>query len=210
MSLTRRRRSTPTPTRFVDPPALSLDTLQTQHRPWTLPYLRASQNPNEVVWFDVGVFRSLFSEVSHYFLPADSDHAAPSINPRSLNIKEVSFTFMSRLVYRIIQRFPPHGVFLFLRLCSSVPTEEASRAPGLPGQREAGTGAGSDLQVQSRRNQLLRTGSLQPHQRVQDLPARVPRSALCCQDHQGGVHSICKSNLSHQVERCLNLEMDGV
>ncbi|XP_075867535.1 host cell factor 2 isoform X2 [Nelusetta ayraudi] len=51
-------------------------------------YSHANQSPNEAVWFDVGVFRSLFSEVSHYFLPADSDHAAPSINTRSLNTKE--------------------------------------------------------------------------------------------------------------------------
>lgn len=147
------------------------------------------------------MFRSLFSEVSHYFLPADSDHAAPSINTRFLNTKEVRFTFMSRLVSRFIQRFPSRWgfFFFFFRLCSSVPTEEASRAPGLPGQREAGTGAGSDLQVQSRRHQLLRTGSLQPGQRVQDLPARVPRSALCCQDHQGDAYRICKSNLWHQV-----------
>lgn len=32
--------------------------------------------PDESSWFDVGVFRGLYSEVTHYFLPADKEPAA--------------------------------------------------------------------------------------------------------------------------------------
>ncbi|KAM6896054.1 host cell factor 2 isoform 1-T1 [Lycodopsis pacificus] len=46
------------------------------------------QNPDEAVWFDVGVFKTLFSEVSHYFLPADSDQATAAISSRPPNTKE--------------------------------------------------------------------------------------------------------------------------
>ncbi|XP_069375510.1 host cell factor 2 isoform X2 [Paralichthys olivaceus] len=37
----------------------------------------ADQTPEEAAWFDVGVFKTLYSEVNHYFLPADSDQAFP-------------------------------------------------------------------------------------------------------------------------------------
>ncbi|XP_074481386.1 host cell factor 2 isoform X3 [Sebastes fasciatus] len=46
------------------------------------------QNPDEAVWFDVGVFKTLFSEVSHYFLPADGDQATPAISSRPPHTKE--------------------------------------------------------------------------------------------------------------------------
>ncbi|XP_070848653.1 host cell factor 2 isoform X2 [Chaetodon trifascialis] len=46
------------------------------------------QNPDEAVWFDVGVFKTLFSEVSHYFVPADGDQAPGSISSRASNAKE--------------------------------------------------------------------------------------------------------------------------
>uniref|UniRef100_A0A673B9E9 Fibronectin type-III domain-containing protein n=1 Tax=Sphaeramia orbicularis TaxID=375764 RepID=A0A673B9E9_9TELE len=46
------------------------------------------QNPDEAVWFDVGVFRTLFSEVSHYYLPADNDQATAAISIRPTNTKE--------------------------------------------------------------------------------------------------------------------------
>ncbi|XP_056879079.1 host cell factor 2 [Takifugu flavidus] len=41
------------------------------------------QTPGEVVWFDVGVFKALYSQVSHYFFPATGDQtgAAPSSRP---------------------------------------------------------------------------------------------------------------------------------
>ncbi|XP_041820099.1 host cell factor 2 [Chelmon rostratus] len=46
------------------------------------------QNPDEAVWFDVGVFKTLFSEVSHYFVPADGDQAPAAISSRPSNTKE--------------------------------------------------------------------------------------------------------------------------
>ncbi|XP_044042987.1 host cell factor 2 isoform X2 [Siniperca chuatsi] len=49
---------------------------------------QVKQNPEEAVWFDVGVFKTLFSEVSHYFLPADSDQATAAISSRPPNTKE--------------------------------------------------------------------------------------------------------------------------
>ncbi|XP_076577968.1 host cell factor 2 isoform X2 [Chaetodon auriga] len=47
-----------------------------------------NQNPDEAVWFDVGVFKTLFSEVSHYFVPADGDQASGAISSRASNTKE--------------------------------------------------------------------------------------------------------------------------
>ncbi|XP_039892805.1 host cell factor 2 isoform X1 [Simochromis diagramma] len=46
------------------------------------------QNPDNAVWFDVGVFKALFSEVSHYYLPADGDQVTSAINSRATNTKE--------------------------------------------------------------------------------------------------------------------------
>ncbi|XP_070785281.1 host cell factor 2 [Enoplosus armatus] len=51
-------------------------------------YAHTHQNPGEAVWFDVGVFKTLFSEASHYFLPADSDQATAATSSRPLNTKE--------------------------------------------------------------------------------------------------------------------------
>ncbi|XP_069012681.1 host cell factor 2 isoform X4 [Embiotoca jacksoni] len=45
------------------------------------------QNPGAATWFDVGVFRALFSEVSHYFLPADGDQVT-SVSSRPANTRE--------------------------------------------------------------------------------------------------------------------------
>ncbi|KAF7658350.1 hypothetical protein LDENG_00013990, partial [Lucifuga dentata] len=49
---------------------------------------QALQNPEEAVWFDVGVFKTLFSEVTHYFLPPDSDQATAAVSSRPTNTKE--------------------------------------------------------------------------------------------------------------------------
>ncbi|XP_073337202.1 host cell factor 2 [Pagrus major] len=46
------------------------------------------QNPDGAVWFDVGVFKTLFTEVNHYFLPADSDQVTSAISSRLQNTKE--------------------------------------------------------------------------------------------------------------------------
>ncbi|XP_061662452.1 host cell factor 2 isoform X2 [Syngnathoides biaculeatus] len=41
-----------------------------------------AQNPEGAAWFDVGVFKSLFSEVRHYYLPADNNRATPTLGGR--------------------------------------------------------------------------------------------------------------------------------
>uniref|UniRef100_A0A3P8UDF7 Host cell factor C2 n=1 Tax=Amphiprion percula TaxID=161767 RepID=A0A3P8UDF7_AMPPE len=47
------------------------------------------RNPDDAVWFDVGVFKTLFSEVNHYFLPADSDQVTSAVSSRTSNNKEL-------------------------------------------------------------------------------------------------------------------------
>ncbi|XP_042367290.1 host cell factor 2 [Plectropomus leopardus] len=49
---------------------------------------QVQQSPDEATWFDVGVFKTLYSEVGHYFLPADSDQATAAISSRPPNTKE--------------------------------------------------------------------------------------------------------------------------
>ncbi|XP_023278698.1 host cell factor 2 isoform X1 [Seriola lalandi dorsalis] len=49
---------------------------------------QVQQDPDEAVWFDVGVYKTLFSEVSHYFLPADSDQVTTTVSSRPTNTKE--------------------------------------------------------------------------------------------------------------------------
>ncbi|XP_034529928.1 host cell factor 2 isoform X2 [Notolabrus celidotus] len=52
-------------------------------------YTHADQkNPEESVWFDVGVFKTLFSEVHHYFLPAESEQVTAALSSRIPNPKE--------------------------------------------------------------------------------------------------------------------------
>ncbi|XP_047430738.1 host cell factor 2 [Mugil cephalus] len=46
---------------------------------------QVQQNPDDTMWFDVGVFKTLFSEVSHYYLPADNNQAASTVR---INTKE--------------------------------------------------------------------------------------------------------------------------
>ncbi|XP_074553929.1 host cell factor 2 isoform X2 [Halichoeres trimaculatus] len=46
------------------------------------------KNPGESVWFDVGVFKTLFSEVRHYFLPAESEPSTAALSSRTSNTKE--------------------------------------------------------------------------------------------------------------------------
>lgn len=119
-------------------------------------HLHVPQNPEEAVWFDVGVFKTLFSEVSHYFLRADSDHTTGALGSRLPNTKEVKYTlilfFLVSFLCRHISHF--HTATHSLMALFFLP-EEASWASGLPRQREAGTGSRSDLQVSSRRHQLL-------------------------------------------------------
>lgn len=118
----------------------------------------------------MGVFKALYSQVSHYFCPAASDQSGAAAGSRPSNAKEVRYRRLCRRVVAASSRLTPRLGF----------AEEAAWTAGLPGQREAGAGPGPDLQVQGCGHQLLRQGRLQPRQRVQDLPAWFPWSALCC------------------------------
>uniref|UniRef100_UPI0037E895A3 host cell factor 2 n=1 Tax=Semicossyphus pulcher TaxID=241346 RepID=UPI0037E895A3 len=51
-------------------------------------YTHTDKNAEESVWFDVGVFKTLFSEVHHYFLPSDCEQVTASIVSRPPNTKE--------------------------------------------------------------------------------------------------------------------------
>ncbi|XP_051912115.1 host cell factor 2 isoform X1 [Hippocampus zosterae] len=46
------------------------------------------QNAEGAMWFDVGVFRTLFSEVQHYYLPADNNQATTTVGSRPSMTKE--------------------------------------------------------------------------------------------------------------------------
>lgn len=145
--------------------------------------LQVEKVSEEAAWFDVGVFKTLFSEVSHYFLPADSDQVSTAISSRLPNTKEVKNIQKGhfKVVWIII-------IVSLTNLPSYLSSEEDPRTSGLSGQGKAGASSGANLQVQSCRHQLFWPGWLQPCERVQDLPARFPRSALCCQNHQGDIN----------------------
>ncbi|XP_061618252.1 host cell factor 2 isoform X4 [Phyllopteryx taeniolatus] len=73
-----------------------------------------------------------------------------------------------------------------LSVLSALPaSEEGAGSRRLSGQREEGAGSGPELPLQSGGRQLLRPRRLRPGRRVQDVPTRLPRSALGRQDHQG-------------------------
>lgn len=121
-------------------------------------HFHVPQNPDEAVWFDVGVFKTLFSEVSHYFLGGDSDHTTGALGSRPTNTKEVKIYISIVLSYFLFLQ--TYQSFSYPNTSSDGPLlffspEEASWASGLPRQREAGTGPRSDLQVPGRRHQLL-------------------------------------------------------
>ncbi|XP_076008904.1 host cell factor 2 isoform X2 [Genypterus blacodes] len=59
----------------------------TLHQPDTVT-VDKDQSPDEAAWFDVGMFKTLFSEVRHYFLPPDGDQAPATISSRATNSKE--------------------------------------------------------------------------------------------------------------------------
>ncbi|XP_062238356.1 host cell factor 2 isoform X2 [Platichthys flesus] len=51
-------------------------------------YAHADQNPEEAAWFDVGVFKTLYSEVNHFFLPNDGNQVTAAVSSRPPNTKE--------------------------------------------------------------------------------------------------------------------------
>ena len=146
------------------------------------------------------MFKTLYSEVNHYFLPDDGNQVTAAVSSRHSNTKEVETLDTLLCPVLSLQALAiPLTLFPSFPLPSGFPTEEAAGASGLPGQREAGAHSRSDLQVQSCRDQLLWSRRLQPSQRVQDLSTWLPWSALCCQDHQGDI-------LTHVHNRLGNME----
>ncbi|XP_029969862.1 host cell factor 2 [Salarias fasciatus] len=51
-------------------------------------YSHSEQNRLDDAWFDVGVFKTLYSEVRHYFLPADGDQVTSAASSRLASVKE--------------------------------------------------------------------------------------------------------------------------
>ncbi|XP_051248745.1 host cell factor 2 isoform X1 [Dicentrarchus labrax] len=105
-------------------------------------YSHTDQNPDEAVWFDVGVFKTLFSEVSHYFLPADSDQ---TVSSRPQNTKERKLPgpqdYQSRekkeLVPGQTYRFRVAGINCFGKGDFSPDSEFKTCQPGFPGAPSA-------------------------------------------------------------------------
>ncbi|XP_059182041.1 host cell factor 2 [Centropristis striata] len=105
------------------------------------------QSPDGGVWFDVGVFKTLFSEVSHYFLPADSEHATAAISSRLLNTKERKLPgpqdYQGRekqeLAPGLTYRFRVAGINYFDQGDFSPVSEFKTCQPGFPGAPSAVT-----------------------------------------------------------------------
>ncbi|XP_068572807.1 host cell factor 2 isoform X2 [Cebidichthys violaceus] len=108
-------------------------------------YAHTHQNPDEAVWFDVGVFKTLFSEVSHYFLPADSDQATAAISSRPPNTKERKLPgpqdYQSREKQELAPgqtyRFRVAGINYFGQGDFSPVSEFKTCQPGFPGAPSA-------------------------------------------------------------------------
>ncbi|XP_055009397.1 host cell factor 2 isoform X2 [Boleophthalmus pectinirostris] len=47
-----------------------------------------SEQTDSGSWFDVGVFKTLFSEVNHFYLPSENDQSTNAISNRTVSIKE--------------------------------------------------------------------------------------------------------------------------
>lgn len=113
------------------------------------------QSPDSAAWFDVGVFKTLFAEVGHYYLPADGDQAPSAVSSWERNTKEVK-TMRCEDVH-VKCSSPSRALF-------RLPSVDAAGASGLPGEGEAAAGYRADIQVQSCRHQLLWTWRFQPSQ----------------------------------------------
>ncbi|CAL1568706.1 unnamed protein product [Knipowitschia caucasica] len=49
---------------------------------------QCAQGSDTGLWFDVGVFKTLFSEVNHFYLPSDNDQTTAAATNRTISIKE--------------------------------------------------------------------------------------------------------------------------
>ncbi|XP_029351156.1 host cell factor 2 [Echeneis naucrates] len=105
---------------------------------------QVQQAPVEAVWFDVGVFKTLFSEVTHYFLPADSDQVT-AVSSRPTNTKERKLPgpqdYQDREKQELIPgqtyRFRVAGINCFGQGDFSPVSEFKTCQPGFPGAPSA-------------------------------------------------------------------------
>ncbi|XP_029318399.1 host cell factor 2 isoform X2 [Cottoperca gobio] len=107
-------------------------------------HARTHQNPDEAVWFDVGVFKTLFSEVTHYFLPADSDQATAAISSRPPSLQRKlpgPQDYQSREKQELASgqtyRFRVAGINYFGQGDISTVSEFKTCLPGFPGAPSA-------------------------------------------------------------------------
>ncbi|KAM3587424.1 uncharacterized protein V6R79_004988 [Siganus canaliculatus] len=103
------------------------------------------KSPDDAVWYDVGVFKILFSEVNHYFLPGDSEQTSAAIGSRPLNSKERKLPGPQDYQGREKQalapgqtyRFRVAGINYFGRGDFSPVSEFKTCQPGFPGAPSA-------------------------------------------------------------------------
>ncbi|XP_034092835.1 LOW QUALITY PROTEIN: host cell factor 2 [Gymnodraco acuticeps] len=106
------------------------------------------QTPEEV-WFDVGVFKTLFCEASHYYLPADIDQTTAASSSRPPNTNEPSLQrkcpgpqdYLSREKQELAPgqtyRFRVAGINFFGQGDLSPVSEFKTCLPGFPGAPSA-------------------------------------------------------------------------
>uniref|UniRef100_A0A3Q1FU74 Host cell factor C2 n=1 Tax=Acanthochromis polyacanthus TaxID=80966 RepID=A0A3Q1FU74_9TELE len=95
-------------------------------------HVQVQQNPDDTVWFDVGVFKTLFSEVSHYFLPADSDQVMSLLGPQDYQSREKQDLSPGQTY-----RFRVAGINCFGQGDFSPVSEFKTCQPGFPGAPSA-------------------------------------------------------------------------
>ncbi|XP_068611257.1 host cell factor 2 [Brachionichthys hirsutus] len=99
--------------------------------------LRVQEDPDEAPWFDVGVFKTLFSEVSHYFLPADGEPSGgrpPNTKERNPpGLQDYQGREKLALVPGQTYRFRVAGINCFGKGDFSPVSEFKTCQPGFPG-----------------------------------------------------------------------------
>ncbi|XP_028307202.1 host cell factor 2 isoform X2 [Gouania willdenowi] len=102
-------------------------------------------SPDDMVWYDVGVFKSLYYEVNYYFLPADGDQVTSAVSSRVSNTKEKKLPgpqdYLNRdkqeLVPGQTYRFRVAGINCFGQGEFSPVSEFKTCLPGFPGAPSA-------------------------------------------------------------------------
>uniref|UniRef100_A0A1A8QUR6 Host cell factor C2 n=1 Tax=Nothobranchius rachovii TaxID=451742 RepID=A0A1A8QUR6_9TELE len=104
---------------------------------------QGQENQDGAVWYDVGVFKTLYCEVTHYFLPAEGDQLTSAAASRPLNTKELPRPqdYQGRekreLTPGQMYRFRVAGVNCFSQGDFSPISEFKTCQPGFPGAPSA-------------------------------------------------------------------------